>query len=272
MQRSRGTWPAFVLSVLCAASAAAHDQWDLASVPQCVDDTHTTCNDLMTGVVQVHDLQGTAALPDEDWMVVETKARRSYELDLRANFPLIGPGCVGCPRVDRVHSTTSVLTAGIATDLPHPFSTTTVRQVVRWTGGTSDERNWIRVLGPTIQDLTANDRYEVVLRDTTLAVPRWNNSATQSTILLISNQSPRPVDGSMHFYSSVGNLLESIPFSIPRFGVIVAQTASSTALAGQSGSATVTHNAGYGELAGKAVALEPATGFTFDTTMTWVPY
>jgi hypothetical protein len=30
---------------------------------------------------------------------------------------------------------------------------------------------------------------------------------------------------------------------------------------------TVAHDAPHGSLAGKAVALEPATGFTFDTEM-----
>ena len=30
---------------------------------------------------------------------------------------------------------------------------------------------------------------------------------------------------------------------------------------------TVTHDGGYGVLVGKAVSLEPGTGFTFDTLM-----
>jgi len=30
---------------------------------------------------------------------------------------------------------------------------------------------------------------------------------------------------------------------------------------------TVTHDGGYGGLVGKAVSLEPGTGFTFDTLM-----
>jgi hypothetical protein len=44
-------------------------------------------------------------------------------------------------------------------------------------------------------------------------------------------------------------------------------TASVAGAAGQSGSITVTHDGGYGELAGKTVALEPSTGFSFDTPM-----
>ena len=41
--------------------------------------------------------------------------------------------------------------------------------------------------------------------------------------------------------------------------------------AGMAGSITVTHTGRYGDLSGKAVALEPATGFTFDTPLTPVP-
>jgi hypothetical protein len=38
-----------------------------------------------------------------------------------------------------------------------------------------------------------------------------------------------------------------------------------TALPNQSGSVRVGHTCGYGGLTGKAVSIEPSTGFTFDT-------
>jgi hypothetical protein len=44
-------------------------------------------------------------------------------------------------------------------------------------------------------------------------------------------------------------------------------TASLAGLAGQSGSIRVTHDGRYGELMGKAVAIEPGTAFTFDTPL-----
>ena len=40
---------------------------------------------------------------------------------------------------------------------------------------------------------------------------------------------------------------------------------------GQSGSITIAHDGGYGALSGKAVALEPSTGFSFDSPMTGRP-
>ena len=38
------------------------------------------------------------------------------------------------------------------------------------------------------------------------------------------------------------------------------------------GALTVTHDGPYGSLVGKAVALEPATGFSFDTPMSHRPH
>ena len=42
-------------------------------------------------------------------------------------------------------------------------------------------------------------------------------------------------------------------------------------LAGQSGTVTIASNAPYGALAGKVVALEPATGFSFDSPLPYRP-
>jgi hypothetical protein len=40
-----------------------------------------------------------------------------------------------------------------------------------------------------------------------------------------------------------------------------------SALAGRSGSVTLTHDGPYAGLSGKVVALEPATGYSFDTAL-----
>ena len=47
----------------------------------------------------------------------------------------------------------------------------------------------------------------------------------------------------------------------------VLNTAAIPGAAGVSGSITIAHDGGYGALAGKALALEPATGFSFDSPM-----
>jgi hypothetical protein len=51
----------------------------------------------------------------------------------------------------------------------------------------------------------------------------------------------------------------------------VTDTGSVTVLAGRSGSITLTHDGPYGALAGKAVAVEPATGASFDSPLTYKP-
>jgi hypothetical protein len=43
-------------------------------------------------------------------------------------------------------------------------------------------------------------------------------------------------------------------------------------LPGQSGTITVAHDGRYGDLAGKGVALEPSTGFSFDSPMVPRPH
>ena len=50
-------------------------------------------------------------------------------------------------------------------------------------------------------------------------------------------------------------------------GSDVIQTSTIPGLAGMSGTITVDHSAPYTALTGKAVALEPATGFSFDTPL-----
>jgi hypothetical protein len=272
-------WPrrvgwALAVSAACTLPIQAHDLWESGSVPTCVDDASTTCNQLRPGQPQVHDLQGTVSVPDVDWMVVETKARRSYEVDVRGGnipFALNTSICAPCPMVARVDSAGTVLTLAVALEGAFPFPDTAIRSTVRWTAGASDRREFVRVSGPTVQDMTANDRYEIVLRDTTLAVPRWNSTGSQTTIFLVSNQAPHAVTGSVFFYDGGGVLRHTEPLNIVRNGLQVVSTAALPALAGLSGSATIAHDAGYGGIVGKAVALEPATGFTFDTQMTQRP-
>ena len=266
--------------LLCAAflavavpAARAHDPWDSGSLAMCADDDGGTCNQLRPGEAQVHDLQGTAASPDYDWILVATKARRSYEVDVRGGtlFFAAGPAvCDGCPRVALYGEGGLLIVEATSPDFDYPVTGATVHPVLRWVSD-ADVRAFVRVAGAVIFDLTANDRYDVVLRDTTLAVPRWNSTGSQATVLLVSNQAPHAVAGSIFFYDGAGTLRHTEPLSVPRQGLRVVSTAAIPALAGLSGSATVAHDGGWGALAGKAVALEPATGFTFDTAMTYVP-
>jgi uncharacterized repeat protein (TIGR01451 family) len=116
-------------------------------------------------------------------------------------------------------------------------------------------------------DCGPDDVYRVRARETTLTVPRFNNSATQATVLLLQNREARPVSGHAWFWSPTGMLLASRSFALAPRGSFVLATAALPGLAGVSGSITVTHDGPYAALAGKAVALEPATGFAFDAPL-----
>ena len=113
----------------------------------------------------------------------------------------------------------------------------------------------------------ADDVYRLRLYETTYSIARFNNSATQVTVLAIQNPSEAAVSARAHFWSANGALLHVQPFSLTARGLFVLNTQTVPALAGRSGSVTIASDAPYGVLRGKAVALEPATGFAFDDVM-----
>ena len=67
-----------------------------------------------------------------------------------------------------------------------------------------------------------------------------------------------------------GSLLASRPFGLGPHASPGAERVT-TLVPGSAGTITVTHDGGYGVLAGKAVAIEPATGVSFDTPLTVRP-
>jgi hypothetical protein len=70
------------------------------------------------------------------------------------------------------------------------------------------------------------------------------------------------------FWSGAGAPLATHgPSTVPGRGVLVLDTSAVPGAAGASGSITIVNDGPYGALAGKAVALEPATGYSFDTAM-----
>ena len=141
---------------------------------------------------------------------------------------------------------------------------------VRWIATASAERVPAGH-GPGLDPRCSDDTYDVELWDTTYFMPRFNNSSSQVTILVIQNTKDSLVTGEIYFYNSAGTLLSTQPLSIPAQGVQVLNSATIPALAGQSGSVTIAQLGGYGALAGKGVSLETTTGFTFDTALTPMP-
>jgi len=116
-----------------------------------------------------------------------------------------------------------------------------------------------------------DDVYRISAYETTCSLPRFNNSETQATVVLLQNAASYPVAGRIYFRDVGGALLYTQAFSVGGRGLYVLNSASVPALQGRGGTATVSNDGRYGDLKGKAVALEPATGFTFDTPMTARP-
>lgn len=137
------------------------------------------------------------------------------------------------------------------------------------TGAGSNDVEFIRVHSTgCVADCDTSDTFRIRAYDTTYRMSRFNNSATQITVVLLANPTDQPVSGNLWFYQgTTGSLLASQPVSIPPKATFVLNTSTIVALQGQAGSATFSNDAPFGALAGKAVAVEPATGFTFDTAM-----
>jgi uncharacterized repeat protein (TIGR01451 family) len=112
-----------------------------------------------------------------------------------------------------------------------------------------------------------DDAYRLRAYETTYTLPRFNNSASQVTVVLLQNPTGQPVQARLAFWDAAGTLLLEHPVTLPPHGSAGINTASLPGLGGQGGSVTVIHDAPYGALAGKGVALEPATGFAFDSPL-----
>ena len=141
---------------------------------------------------------------------------------------------------------------------------------MRWRNFTNPVQNEkVRVTGACAAACGPDDVYRLRVYETTLRAARFNNSGTQTTVVVLQNPGNDLVSARLYFWSAAGSLLAAHDVSprIPPKGVVVLNTAEIAGLAGQSGSITVMHEAPYGVLVGKAVALEPATGFAFDTPL-----
>jgi hypothetical protein len=206
----------------------------------------------------VHDLGAEAGVADQDWYTFTNTARSSYEVLI--------DGTTG----DMNLTSTDVARMGSATTvLQNSTGLAGYSAALRWqnTSGAT-ENQWIRVFDAACGTACGlNDQYRIRMYETTYAVPRFNNSGTQITVLIVSNAAVFTCAAQYNFYDALGTFLgsSSNTFSVRETHVL--NTSGLAFAVGQSGSIYVSHTCGYGGLAGKAVALEPSTGFTFDTPM-----
>ena len=116
-------------------------------------------------------------------------------------------------------------------------------------------------------DCGPDDVYRIRAYETTYTIPRFNNTDGQVTILVLHNRGSETVSGNLWFWSPAGALLADHGFTMTPQGGLVLDTTTLPGASSASGSITVSNDGAYGIVEGKAVSLEPGTGFTFDTPM-----
>jgi hypothetical protein len=242
-------------AAILLGSPARADQWDVGAD---ADNGAGTDNAPFHGSPQVHDL---AALPgpvrDEDWFIAHADRFSSYE------FVVDGmTGNLNLPpaAVELVTATGTVVAQATGVKEERVLSLHFLRAEVF-------EPRFVRVrFAACGTACTAADTYRARLYDTTYTIPRFNNSGTQATVVLVQNNTARSCFVSIFFFNVEGDvqLPDSKAILLAPHALHVLPVAGG---AGHSGSARVAHECGYGGLSGKAVSIEPATGFTFDTPM-----
>jgi hypothetical protein len=262
-RRSRAVLFGLCLAAFAAPSSA--DVWD--NDPANEDDSFDTDNELFHGDVQVHDLAAQGAIADQDWFAIRSRPFSSYEVLISGLQGEIW-GSTNAS-VDRVDGGGAVLTGGNT-----PPSGQNSSKSVRWANNAGTQSlDYIRVDANTADCnafCTANSQYTIRMWETTAAISRFNNSASQVTTLVLQNPTDYTIAGTVYFWDAAGTQAGTQPFILTPKAVSVTSTA--IIVPGLSGSITITHNGRFGDLQGKAVSLEPATGFTFDTQLVYRPH
>jgi hypothetical protein len=256
-----------VLSLaLIAPVGTATDPWDLGAG----DDGAATDNELIPGSVQPHDLQSVAGVPDEDWYLVSQKPYSSYEVvvDGVSEAVAIVPPVSFFDTIQVQLVDSSGGNQVVASGISEIGSSRRLR--FRNTTSTENRSRFIRVQ-PSVNgchdSCTSDAVYRITMRETTMFASRFNNSGTQITVLILQNTHDTTITYTAHFFNGAGTQLISTTATIPAYGSVSINTSTIPQLVGTSGAIIVNHTAPYSALTGKAVALEPATGFSFDTPL-----
>jgi hypothetical protein len=249
-------------AILLAGHVGRADVWDVGS-----DNDNTavsTDNELLHGANQVHDLGALAGpVADNDFYIVTVQQRASYEVLVDATTGGLNFGASTVRRLDSDAATQLQTSenAGLAV-----FS-----RSLRWMHTASLTFNFIQV-GPAGcgTTCTSNEAYRIRMYETTIGVARYNNTGTQTTVLMMQNTGGEAANATVYYWNASGVLVNQASFTINAKALAVISTSASTGAT--SGSITIANTAPYGTLNVKAVALEPATGFSFDSPGVYRPH
>ena len=251
---------ALVTSVPSVAQAV--DVWDQATVH---DDTAASTKNVLwhTAPAQVHDLKSQKSAADQDWFRIYPRAMRSYEVQI---VNVTGDTDTGVNGIRRYAADgTTLLQTGVPLDEGAWMST------LRWIHGSRGSAEFLQVMADSLNTSSAS-QYSIQLRESTLYCARYNNSATQVSVLLIQRTDPdnsNTCSYEVRYNSPAGLEVGSSTGTLAAVSggnaLNVIATAAEPGVAGSSGSAFIAHSCGFGGINAKMVQLEPATGFSFDT-------
>jgi uncharacterized repeat protein (TIGR01451 family) len=219
--------------------------------------------ELTHGMEAVFDLAADPGpVADEDVFRINQKPYSSYEVVVDATSGDIGAG--SGPLLQRIGPDGSTVlqdsvAVGTGPSRSLRFRNSTANEV-------EGEAVRIRSAGCGT-DCGPDDIYRIRVYETTYAVPRFNNAGTQITVLVLQNPTSYTISGEAYFRVSSGALVAVHPFILSPKAALVLNTSSLPGASGVSGTITVAHNGGYASLVGKTVALEPSTGFSFDSPL-----
>jgi len=253
----KNAWLALGLGLaFVSGRAAVADVWDIETIN---DNGNQTRNELVHGSDQLHDLGGPP-LPDPDWFRISQKPFSSYEIVADSTSGDIQ--AAGGLALDRVDSLGAPIQSSVAVGVGYTRS-------LRWVNSTAAEVNgeFIRVQSTgCTTNCGPDDVYRIRSAETTYSVPRFNNFGSQITVLLLQNPTNYTINATVYFWDTSGVMIGTgTPFTLTGKQLVVFNT--SIAAPGVGGAVTIAHNGRYGDLSGKTVALEPATGFSFDSPM-----
>jgi hypothetical protein len=254
-----------LLVAVCALCARARaDVWD--ETAQNDNAAESTVNELLHGSDQVHDLAGQAGntIPDVDWFRLQVPFNSSFEVMVDELAGGIGgPGVAPIVELAEITPTsTSFIPAAPVTAFG---SARRIAYSYAESPTAGEKAYFVRVRGAACgATCTAASRYRIRMVDTTLRLARFNTTGGQSTVLVLQNPTNQVQGLSVYAFGANGDQVGGfVTFLRPR--EVAAMNLSTFGLANQAGGLQMLNIAPYGALTGKAVQMDPATGFVFET-------
>jgi hypothetical protein len=216
--------------VWALAAPATADVWDVGPPGSNADNSLvSTLNVFAHGALQLHDLAGLTTptticpappCPDRDWYVVLSSAYTSHEVIIEAVSPNAAPG-LAPPGLTRHDAAGTLLQQAqiLGTGTIAPSATASLR----WEGPGLGGVDYVAVaqVDPPSCGALCDSTAQYTLRyyETTGAIPRFNNSGGQVTVVILQNTSNDPpptgiITGNINFFVGGSPTPVQVPFSI----------------------------------------------------------